>query len=332
MPAQHQWTEDIPWVLPCGIVAIDSLGATDGHGHYGLPAGSVVTISGDPKHGKTSFVLHYLAEAQKEQNGHPEMHCVYLDSEGCMMQIERLHAYGIDTDNITKVNPSNLEEAFEVIRRHMLASLEMDEKDRISFLFVLDSHSNLQVASEENLDSIVDGGSIASYARVTRLAMRRLNPLIRKTQSILIAVAQATIDISSAAYMRYPRKSHIAKRSLDFASAICFRIKQTGKIEENIDGLKRKTGMECNIQCDMSKVGWPGGVAKDMVMQFATGFDRWICLHNGLASVSLIIRKGGRYQTLDGEISYSGKHGIEALEPEVQKELEDRYVREYTKK
>ncbi|MDP6038294.1 MAG: ATPase domain-containing protein, partial [Candidatus Latescibacteria bacterium] len=90
-------------VIPTGSLSLDvALGAG------GVPHGRVVEIYGPEGSGKTTLILHIIAEAQKRGGV-----AAFIDA-GHALNVELAESLGVDVENLLIAQPGTGEEALEI--------------------------------------------------------------------------------------------------------------------------------------------------------------------------------------------------------------------------
>ena len=90
-------------VIPTGSISLDvALGAG------GVPQGRVVEIYGPEGSGKTTLILHIIAEAQKRGGA-----AAFVDAEHAL-NVELAERLGVDIENLLIAQPDTGEEALEI--------------------------------------------------------------------------------------------------------------------------------------------------------------------------------------------------------------------------
>lgn len=148
----------------------------------GLPlSGKISLIFGGEGSGKTSLVLHIIAQAQK--NNIP---VVYLDTERSITK-PRLKQFDIDISELIYMTPESMEQCFDIIED--ICKKKEDKADDSPILIIWDS-----LAASPTMDEIERTSSqveIASQAKVLSRNLRRIRGRIARSNSGLVLVQQA---------------------------------------------------------------------------------------------------------------------------------------------
>lgn len=148
--------------LPTGIFSLDEI--LQG----GIPFGRVVEIHGEESSGKSSTALAIVASAQRL---HPELQCVWVDSEGTYDPVYG-EMFGIDNSKLVYISPENLsaEQCYDMIS-DLLNSGEVS-------VCVLDDIPSLESGQEEGKD-IKDTTMAPIAGPLTKFCKRLKKALLR---------------------------------------------------------------------------------------------------------------------------------------------------------
>ena len=140
----------------------------------GVPRGRITEIYGTESSGKTTLALHVVAEAQR-QGGL----ALYVDAEHAM-DTEYARALGVDVDKLYISQPSNGEEALEI----MDAIIRSGAVDVV----VLDSVAALVPKAE--IEGEMGDSFVGIQARMMSQALRKLGGSINKSKTAAIFINQ----------------------------------------------------------------------------------------------------------------------------------------------
>src|SRR5687767_11899674 len=155
--------------IPTGALSLDmALGVG------GIPRGRITEIYGTESSGKTTLALHVVAETQKTGGL-----ALYVDAEHAM-DTEYAKALGVDVDKLYISQPSNGEEALEI----MDAIIRSGAVDVV----VLDSVAALVPKSE--IEGEMGDAFVGIQARMMSQALRKLGGSISKSQTSAIFINQ----------------------------------------------------------------------------------------------------------------------------------------------
>lgn len=156
-------------VIPSGSIALDKA-----LGVGGYPKGRVIEIYGPESSGKTTFALHAIANAQKN-NGY----AAFIDAEHAL-DPSYAKALGVDIDNLILSQPDSGEQALEIAEA-LIKSGSVD-------IIVIDSVAAL--VPEAELNGEMGQSMVGLHARLMSQAMRKLAGVINKTNCVAIFINQ----------------------------------------------------------------------------------------------------------------------------------------------
>ncbi len=140
----------------------------------GLPRGRVVEIYGPESSGKTTLALHAIAEAQKAGGI-----AAFIDAEHALDPIYA-QKLGVDLDKLYISQPDCGEQALNIAEM-LVESAAID-------LIVIDSVAALTPKAE--IEGEMDDNAVGMQARLMSKALRKLTPVINKTNTCIIFINQ----------------------------------------------------------------------------------------------------------------------------------------------
>src|SRR6266568_9286344 len=159
---------DVP-VIPSGSLGLDLALGTGG-----LPRGRVIEIFGPESSGKTTLMLHTIAEAQKLGGV-----AAFIDAEHAMDPVyaEKL---GVNTADLLVSQPDTGEQALEITET-LVRSGAVD-------IIVIDSVAALVPRSE--IEGDMGDQQMGMQARLMSQALRKLTGVLSKSRTSLIFINQ----------------------------------------------------------------------------------------------------------------------------------------------
>jgi recombination protein RecA len=155
--------------IPTGSLSLDmALGVG------GVPRGRITEIYGTESSGKTTIALHCVAEAQRAGGL-----ALYVDAEHAL-DTEYARALGVDIDKLYISQPSNGEEALEIMDG-IISSGAVD-------IVVLDSVAALVPKAE--IEGEMGDSFVGLQARMMSQALRKLGGNINKSKTAAIFINQ----------------------------------------------------------------------------------------------------------------------------------------------
>ena len=134
--------------------------------------GRIVELYGPESSGKTTVALHIIAEAQKKGG-----EVAFVDVEHAL-DPQYAAALGVDVDNLLVSQPDSGEQALEIMEA-LVRSGAVD-------VVVLDSVAALTTKAE--IDGNMGDSNVGQLARLMSQAMRKLTPLLSKTNCVAIFI------------------------------------------------------------------------------------------------------------------------------------------------
>ena len=164
----------------------------------GLPIGRIVEIYGPEASGKTTLALHAIAQAQK--NGGI---CAFIDAEHAL-DAEYSKRLGINIDDLIISQPDYGEQALDIT--------EMLVRSGALDIIVIDSVAALVPKAE--LEGDMGDSHMGLQARLMSQALRKLTPVVHKSQTTLIFINQVRQNIGGLPFA--PKETTTAVKRLKF--------------------------------------------------------------------------------------------------------------------
>lgn len=155
--------------IPTGSLSLDiALGVG------GVPRGRIVEIYGPESSGKTTIALHIIAEAQKRGG-----EAAFVDAEHALDPVYAKNI-GVDVDSLIVSQPDTGEQGLEIAEA-LIRSGALD-------VVVIDSVAALVPKAE--IDGEMGDSHVGIQARLMSQALRKLNGVIAKTNTVCIFINQ----------------------------------------------------------------------------------------------------------------------------------------------
>ena len=217
--------------IPTGSMGLDMA-----LGIGGVPKGRIVELYGPESSGKTTVALHVIAEAQK------------LGGEVAFVDVEHAldpkyaAALGVDVDNLLVSQPDSGEQALEIMEA-LVRSGAID-------VVVLDSVAALTTKAE--IDGNMGDSNVGQLARLMSQAMRKLTPLLSKTNCVAIFINQIREKIG---VIYGSPETTPGGRALKFYSSVIIDVRKGDVIKDGTDviGSRTKIKVKKNKLCLGSK-------------------------------------------------------------------------------
>ncbi len=215
--------------IPTGSLSLDiALGIG------GLPRGRITEIYGTESSGKTTLALHVVAEAQRLGGL-----ALYVDAEHAL-DIEYARALGVDIDRLYISQPSNGEEALEIMDS-IIRSGAVD-------VVVLDSVAALVPKAE--IEGEMGDAFVGVQARMMSQALRKLGGNINKSNTVAIFINQLREKIG---VMYGNPETTPGGRALKFWASIRLEVRRGDAIKVGTE----QTGTRTKVKVVKNKVAPP---------------------------------------------------------------------------
>ncbi|MGD8629015.1 MAG: recombinase RecA [bacterium] len=207
-----------------GVIRTGSVGLDHALGVGGVPRGRVVEIFGPESSGKTTLVLHIIANAQK-QGGL----AAFVDAEHAL-DPDYAKALGVDIDNLLVSQPDTGEQALEIT----------DMLVRSGALDVVAIDSVAALVPRAEIDGEMGESQMGLQARLMSQALRKLTGSISKSRTCVIFVNQIRMKIG---VMFGNPETTSGGRALKFYSSVRVDIRRIGSIKdgEQVVGNRTRT-------------------------------------------------------------------------------------------
>lgn len=205
-----------------GVIPTGSIGLDKALGIGGVPRGRIVEVFGPESSGKTTLVLHIIANAQKAGGL-----AAFIDAEHALdpSYAKRL---GVDIDNLLVSQPDTGEQALEITDM-LVRSGALD-------VIVIDSVAALVPRAE--IDGEMGEAQIGLQARLMSQALRKLTGNISKSRTCVVFVNQIRMNIG---VMFGNPETTSGGRALKFYSSVRIDIRRIGSIKERDQVIGNRT-------------------------------------------------------------------------------------------
>lgn len=283
--------------IPTGSMGLDlALGIG------GVPKGRIVELYGPESSGKTTVALHIIAEAQKIGG-----EVAFVDVEHAL-DPQYAAALGVDVDNLLVSQPDSGEQALEIMEA-LVRSGAVD-------VVVLDSVAALTTKAE--IDGNMGDSNVGQLARLMSQAMRKLTPLLSKTNCVAIFINQIREKIG---VMYGNPETTPGGRALKFYASVIIDVRKGEAIKNGTELIGSRT----KIKIKKNKVAPPFKECEFDII-FGKGISRTGEVLD-LAVELDVIKKSGAWFSYDGQKLGQGRDNAKkALEenPELMKVVEEK--------
>lgn len=288
------------------VISSGSLSLDVALGIGGYPKGRIIEIYGPESSGKTTFALHAIAEAQK--NGG---RAAFIDAEHAL-DPTYASKIGVNINDLLLSQPDNGEQALEICEA-------LVRSGAISVI-VIDSVAALVPQAE--IEGEMGDSHVGLQARLMSQALRKLSPVINKTNTVCIFINQLREKVG---VMFGNPEVTPGGRALKFYSSVRLEIRRSEQIKNGADVIGNKT----NVKVVKNKMAPPFKSCVVDIM-YGEGVSKEGELVD-LASEANIIEKSGAWYAYNGEKLGQGKENVKELfktNDKLREEI-DKKVRDY---
>ena len=283
-------------VIPSGCLTLDyALGCG------GIPRGRITEIYGPESSGKTTVALHVVAEAQKLG-----LTCAFIDAEHALdpTYAEKL---GVMVKDLILSQPDSGEQALDIVEK-LVQSGCID-------LVVIDSVAALTPRAE--IDGDIGDAFIGLQARLMSQALRKLTPLVNKSETALIFINQLRDKIGMMMPGQSPETTPGGK-ALKFYATVRLDVRRIGSVKDGEDFVGNRT----KIKVVKNKLAPPFKIA-EFEITFGKGISHEGCLLDlGIAN-GIVVKSGSWFSYNDEKIGQGKEKVKEYLEsnPKIRDEI-----------
>ena len=258
----------------------------------GLPMGRIVEIYGPESSGKTTLVLHAIAEAQK---AYPDLYAAFIDAEHALDPVYAENL-GVDLNRLIINQPDSGEQGLEIAEA-LIRSGDCS-------LVAIDSVDSL--TPEATLKGEMGDTNIARLARLMSQGLRKLTAAISKTETLVIFTNQVREKVG---VMFGNPETTPGGRALKFYATQRIRI-----VKQDASGQKLPQEgdfVSAKVKCIKNKV------ARPFLDTFITiEFGKGISVIGEVLDLAVefeIVQRSGSWFSLNGEKLGQGRTNVIAL-------------------
>ncbi len=195
-------------VIPTGCLGLDiALGVG------GLPRGRIIEIYGPESSGKTTLMLHVIAEAQRQGGV-----CAFIDAEHAL-DVGYARKIGVRTDDLLVSQPDYGEQALEIC--------DMLVRSGAIDVIVIDSVAALTPKAE--LEGDMGDSHVGLQARLMSQALRKLTASVSRSRTMVVFINQLRMKIG---VMFGSPETTTGGNALKFYSSVRMDIRRIGAIKQ----------------------------------------------------------------------------------------------------
>ena len=281
--------------VPTGCLSLDlALGLG------GVPKGRVIEIYGPESRGKTTVALHMIAEVQKRGGI-----AGFIDAEHAMDPVYAKNI-GVDIDELYISQPDSGDQALEIAET-MVRSGAID-------IIVVDSVAAL--VPKQEIEGDMGDSHVGLQARLMSQALRKLTPVISKSNCIVIFINQLREKVG---VMFGNPETTTGGRALKFYASVRMDVRRIETLKQSGEMVGNRT----RIKIVKNKIAPPFKEAEFDIM-FGKGISRAGDILDLAAGID-VVKKSGAWYAYEGEKIGQGRENAKNYlenHPEVMEELE----------
>jgi len=285
--------------IPSGALPLDlALGG-------GLPKGRVIEVYGPESSGKTTLVLHAIAEVQKRGGI-----AAFVDAEHALDPTYAA-SVGVDINNLLISQPDSGEMALEIVD-NLVRSMAVD-------IIAIDSVAALVPRAE--IEGEMGASHVGLQARLMSQALRNITANVGRSNCIVIFLNQLRQKIG----VSYGSpETTTGGTALKFYASVRLDIRRIQTLKKGTE----EYGIRAKVKVAKNKVAPPFRIAEFDII-FGKGISTVGCLVDLAEEMSIIVRKGAWYSYQGDNIGQGRDNTIKYMEdkPEFAQDVE-RQVRE----
>jgi recombination protein RecA len=205
-----------------GVTPTGSLSLDIALGIGGIPNGRVIEVFGPEASGKTTLVLHMMANAQKRGGT-----AAFIDAEHAL-DAKYAQALGVDIDNLLVSQPDTGEQALEIT--------DMLVRSNAVDIIAIDSVAALVPRAE--IEGEMGDHNVGLQARLMSQAMRKLTGSVSKSKTSIVFINQIRMKIG---VMFGNPETTSGGNALKFYSSMRLDIRRIGSIKDGTSAIGNRT-------------------------------------------------------------------------------------------
>ena len=289
--------------VPTGCLSLDlALGLG------GVPKGRIIEIYGPESSGKTTVALHMIAEVQKRGGI-----AGFVDAEHALDPVYAKNI-GVDIDELYISQPDSGDQALEITET-MVRSGAID-------IIVVDSVAAL--VPRQEIEGDMGDSHVGLQARLMSQALRKLTPVISKSNCIVIFINQLREKVG---VMFGNPETTTGGRALKFYASVRMDVRRIETLKQGGEMVGNRT----RIKVVKNKIAPPFKEAEFDIM-FGKGISKEGDILDLATSINAV-NKSGAWYAYNGDKIGQGRENAKTYlreHPEIMEELEKK-VRDYYK-
>ena len=282
--------------VPTGCLSLD-----------GVPKGRVIEVYGPESSGKTTIALHMIAEVQKRGGI-----AGFVDAEHALDPVYAKNI-GVDIDELYISQPDSGDQALEIAET-MVRSGAID-------IIVIDSVAAL--VPKQEIEGDMGDSHVGLQARLMSQALRKLTPVISKSNCIVIFINQLREKVG---VMFGSPETTTGGRALKFYASVRMDVRRIETLKQSGEMVGNRT----RIKIVKNKIAPPFKEAEFDIM-FGKGVSKSGDILD-LASGIDVVKKSGSWYAYEGEKIGQGRENAKSYlesHPEMMDEIEQKVRAHY---
>lgn len=288
--------------VPTGCLSLDlALGLG------GVPKGRVIEVYGPESSGKTTIALHMIAEVQKRGGI-----AGFVDAEHALDPVYAKNI-GVDIDELYISQPDSGDQALEIAET-MVRSGAID-------IIVIDSVAAL--VPKQEIEGDMGDSHVGLQARLMSQALRKLTPVISKSNCIVIFINQLREKVG---VMFGSPETTTGGRALKFYASVRMDVRRIETLKQSGEMVGNRT----RIKIVKNKIAPPFKEVEFDIM-FGKGVSKSGDILD-LASGIDVVKKSGSWYAYEGEKIGQGRENAKSYlesHPEMMDEIEQKVRAHY---
>lgn len=272
-----------------GVIPTTCFGIDDAIGRGGVPRGRLTILHGGEGGGKTTLLLHLMAQVQRMGGI-----AVYIDAE-YKLDPEYAESLGVDLESMIYVAPDSLESAMDAINDCVKFARSKREERGESYPMLIALDSMNAATPKSVLDGEPGDHHMAPHARAWSQELPKIIKAVSKEDIALIFVSQLRKKIG----IMFGDDSEIAGGNAPkhHASLVMF-VSRTAKIKDPKDK-DRVIGNRCKLHVKKNQIAPPFRKV-DFTIWYGKGIDGEVSLLEACEQTGKV-EKSGTWYSIDGE-------------------------------
>ena len=182
----------------------------------GFPKGRIVEIYGPESSGKSTLAMHAIAQAQKKGGI-----CAFIDAEHAL-DSNYASQLGININDLIISQPDYGEQALDIA--------EMLVRSGAVDVIVVDSVAALVPKAE--LEGDMGDAHVGLQARLMSQALRKLTPVVHKSNTVLIFINQIRQTIGGMPSFSGPKETTTGGKALKFYASLRLDVRKIASLKK----------------------------------------------------------------------------------------------------